>query len=159
MWFRANAPHHVCILREGDAGQPVPFTFSEEPADAAVTTTAYFQLCSYVIIPMIPSAVAKAYKGQYFCGACRAIRHTLNPPLCFMETAIENTSGGLEIETYKCPHRDWKRLGKFCKRSLSRKEAVYSYCLLLLKVESRNFGGRHGAHWLQPRLLRFAGAF
>lgn len=99
LWFMANAPHHVCIPGEGDAGQPVHFTFSEEPADAAVTTTAYFQLCSYVIIPMIPSAIAKAYKGQYSCGACRAIRHTLNPPLCFMETAIENTSGGLEIET------------------------------------------------------------
>lgn len=106
----ANAPHHVCIPGEGDAGQLVHFTFSEEPADAAVTTTAYFQLCSYVIIPMIPSAIAKAYKGQYSCGACRAIRHTLNPPLCFMETAIENTSGGLEIETHKYPHRDWEVL-------------------------------------------------
>ncbi len=71
---------------------------------------------------MIPSAIAKAYKGQYSCGACRAIRHTLNPPLCFMETAIENISGGLEIEPHKHPYRDWKLLGKFCKWSLSGKK-------------------------------------
>lgn len=101
LWFMANAPHHVCIPGEGDASQPVHFTFSEEPADAVVTTTTYFRLCSYVVIPMIPSAIAKAYKGQYSFGACRAIRHTLNPPLYFMETAIENIAGGLEIETHK----------------------------------------------------------
>lgn len=155
----ANAPHHVCIPGEGDAGQPVHFTFSEEPADAVVTTTTYFQLCSYVIIPMIPSAIAKAYKGQYSCGACRAIRHTLNPPLCFMVTAIENISGGLEIETHKRPYRDWKLLGKFCKWSLWGKEAVYGNCLLLLKVKSRNFGGRHGAPLAPASSLVFVGAF
>lgn len=59
MWFTANVPHHVCIPGEVDAGQPVHFTFSEEPADAVVTTTAYFQLWSCVIA-MIPSAIPKA---------------------------------------------------------------------------------------------------